>query len=592
MPHLSPLTHAARPSFNSAYHAPNITWNPSQTQPAPLVIPPRPVAAPPPAELTNTDPNRGGDPGWGGSGGSGPGGAGDGGGDGGGGGGDDKRGGTVRRHAPGGIIGYDDGGDVDETQMSILSRVSDPSLYANDPQFSSKLVNDEIMRRAAAASPQPSAPQPNGARYTGRRPRPGPASLPQDPNDPTADTSPFLGYRHPVRAGAVPQRRDPTASPVGAPEPDPLAPYSPGGEPPFMEMEPSEDYDWPPPDLPARSAPAGGGIVADSDGNLPMPPTANPGPRPQDGGIAPPSGYTHDYQPRQPSGRSKEARELAPWMALINGGAGMLSSRSPNFGVALGEGLKAGTGSYSKDRTEADRMAEREDEQRDTGSFHKANLDMQAKRFSDAAEHAKATLQAQTKHYADQAEHQAAQTAETGRHNRVQEGKGYAEPVRNLTNPDGSPMVDKDGVPQALWMDRTNNRTYQGPAPDPAVMGAGRARQGGGTSDLVQHLLNEGTVKTWQEGMAMVRDPSGKNASVLRTATERLALQAAKADPEYQSDSKATTDRWRAYYGAGIGPAGNAGGGIASPKTQAEFDALPSGALYVNPADGAQYKKK
>ncbi len=49
---------------------------------------------------------------------------------------------------------------------------------------------------------------------------------------------------------------------------------------------------------------------------------------------------------------------------------------------------------------------------------------------------------------------------------------------------------------------------------------------------------------------------------------------------------------------ATVAPSGNTRVGLqggptqfASPKSQAEFDALPSGSLYINPADGKQYRK-
>lgn len=521
VPHLSPLQSAInpRPPVDTSYVHPTVGWNPSMTQPPPL-----PVAAPPPAVLTDTsDPGDGG-PGTNQGGDNGGGSDSGGGGDGGGGGGE-YRGGFVRRRAPGGIVGYDDGGDVDE--------VYGPERAATRPR-AGILDRGQPLGDLIGFLRQP------GSKYTGRNPAP-PGRDPDPPPD------------------------------LGSPEQQ----YTPGAD-----NEPSPDYDWPPPPLAER----GQGIVADGGGEPPMPMTARPAPS-ADAGIAPPSPYTHDYQPRQSSGRSKEARELAPWMALIEGGAGMLSSRSPNFGVALGEGLKSGAKSYGESRKEADRMAEREDEQRDTGSFHKANLDMQARRFSDAAEQAKKTLQATTKHYADQAEHQAAVVAETGRHNRVQEGKGYWEPVRALTNEDGSPKLDKDGTPMGVWIDRSTNRTEERPLMDPSVRG-----RGGATAQLAAQLVAQGAAEDTAEALRIIRDPSGKNAQTLQTAQERLALQAAKADPNYQSDPTATINQWRSYYGAGKG--GAASGEIAKPSTKAEFDALPSGALYVNPADGQQYRKK
>ena len=86
----------------------------------------------------------------------------------------------------------------------------------------------------------------------------------------------------------------------------------------------------------------------------PAPPPTNP-----PGGFGrPPSsvstgaGNVHVFQP------SKTQQFLAsPWGALTAAGAGMLASRSPHAGVALGEGLKTGLDFASKQGQEADRRA-------------------------------------------------------------------------------------------------------------------------------------------------------------------------------------------------------------------------------------------
>lgn len=463
--------------------------------------------------------------------------------------------------ANGGIVGYDEGGDVNSdydprtgygaeplaTQVDILRRAGDPARYRNDPLFSSKLVQDEIVRRSGEAIPAAAAaapsPQRVGPRYTARRPPPGPGSMPQDPDDPTASTEPFVSYRSPLRGNAVPPPRQPTfgmpqetyRDPIGSPDDD----YG----------SPSDAIEPVPPPMAPR--PSAGGITTDPEPDLPGPMPVRPDQPRAPVGIAPTPRYTSDYAPREVSNRSAEARNRAIWQALTEAGGATLASRSPHAGVAIGQGIQAGSKTFGAGMTEADRMAEREEEQRDTGNYHKASLNMQAQRFSDAAEHAKATLQAQTKHYADTAEQQAAHTEEIRRHNLATEGKGYWEPVRALTNEDGSPKTDKDGTPLGVWIDRTTNKTETRPLADPTIKG-----KGGATAALAAQLVAQGAATDTAEALRIIRDPTGKNAETLNTARERLALTAARSDPEYQSDSKATLDRHRAYYGLGAGAGG------------------------------------
>jgi hypothetical protein len=115
------------------------------------------------------------------------------------------------------------------------------------------------------------------------------------------------------------------------------------------------------------------------------------------------------------------------------------------------------------------------------------------------------------------------------------------------------------------------------------------------TSDLAHQLMAPGpngeppAAQDLPTALQMIRDPSGRFGSQLDSAKDRLALTAARSDPDYQSDPAATVNRWRTFYGVGAKPQGAlnpASPGAAGP---------PSGAvqaLQQNPVLRDQFDSK
>lgn len=307
--------------------------------------------------------------------------------------------------------------------------------------------------------------------------------------------------------------------------------------------------------MPPTPRPQDGGVAAFTPSatgeELPMPPTPRPD-APTDGGVVPPP-YGVNYEPPKRSGRADEVRKGAVWDALTEAGLATMAGQSPHALSNIGAGGLRGTRVLREAGERADRIEAREDERSDTGAYRRATLDQQARRMSDAADEARKRIQMQTKHHADQAEHQAATRAETERYHREQAGiqktqaaKGFWEPVRALENEDGTPQTDENGVPVGIWKDRQTGQEKVGALADPGLRAKGAQ---GTTMAISKQLIADGAAADMKEALQIQRDPGGKNASSINTAQERIALQAAKADPEYQSDSKATIERWRSYYG-------------------------------------------
>jgi hypothetical protein len=85
------------------------------------------------------------------------------------------------------------------------------------------------------------------------------------------------------------------------------------------------------------------------------------------------------------------------------------------------------------------------------------------------------------------------------------------------------------------------------------------------------------------------------NKTVARLITDMARRDPAFAElPEADKRSKALERLTGSPTGAAPAPAPTAApapGGVAKPTTQAQFDALPKGARYINPSDGKEYVK-
>ncbi|MEE7468828.1 hypothetical protein MOF7_00700 [Methylobacterium oryzae] len=83
----------------------------------------------------------------------------------------------------------------------------------------------------------------------------------------------------------------------------------------------------------------------------------------------------------------------------------------------------------------------------------------------------------------------------------------------------------------------------------------------------------------------LARDYAGANGGRLDSGFDQQLEQYAGANPLFPAAQASATQRSDGATGAS-GP-----GGIAAPRSQADFDALPKGAMYVDPSDGRRYRK-
>lgn len=81
------------------------------------------------------------------------------------------------------------------------------------------------------------------------------------------------------------------------------------------------------------------------------------------------------------------------------------------------------------------------------------------------------------------------------------------------------------------------------------------------------------------------RDYAAANGGRLDSGFDQKLEEYARANPLFPAAQASATQRSDGATGA------NGPGGLASPRTQADFDALPKGSMYVDPSDGRRYRK-
>lgn len=81
------------------------------------------------------------------------------------------------------------------------------------------------------------------------------------------------------------------------------------------------------------------------------------------------------------------------------------------------------------------------------------------------------------------------------------------------------------------------------------------------------------------------RDYAAANGGRLDSGFDQKLEEYAAANPLFPAAQASATQRSDGATGA------NGPGGIAAPRSQADFDALPKGVMYVDPADGRRYRK-
>lgn len=84
----------------------------------------------------------------------------------------------------------------------------------------------------------------------------------------------------------------------------------------------------------------------------------------------------------------------------------------------------------------------------------------------------------------------------------------------------------------------------------------------------------------------------GKGGDITESGQFRAALDLIKGDLSGTMTGDQAAEKVRGLAGAVSGRQPGNAGGVAQPKTQADFDKLPKGAKFINPSDGKEYTKK
>lgn len=307
------------------------------------------------------------------------------------------------------------------------------------------------------------------------------------------------------------------------------------------------------------------------------------------------------------------------YMGLLAAGLGTLASRSPFATQAIGEGglggLKTYEGLNEQDQTtkfkdvEQQRQADRDDMLREhyenidsrptvgkdgriyypsTGQvidppWAKEERDRNKQREDEADKRAEAEVQIR-RQQARTAESQAAAANERA-------GRGYEEPLRILTNSDGTPKLGENGLPQAVWRDRVSGKESIGTAPDPNVYGSktGKGRPPAALQTMDWMVQNH-VANTPQEAWSMfqtAKDNPVQRARIVEAEKARIVKSARENGDdvsEADAQSQAVTNVQRMISEMSPKPSGGAApGSVASPAT-APAMATPSASTFQTPA--------
>lgn len=175
--------------------------------------------------------------------------------------------------------------------------------------------------------------------------------------------------------------------------------------------------------------------------------------------------------------------------------------------------------------------------------------------------------------------------------------RNWANGMRNETPSMGGELTQRDELraAQSAFDAATSRvdtlRKEAGSVPSPAQKQA-IAEAESERDDLGQQLedLSGVRVRSKKKASATGKPPRG-DPSTLAPAAPGSMTEQERARKGYGITAAGPASATPAPV-ATTGPAASVAPAIAQPKTQAEFDALPSGAKYINPKDGKTYTKK
>lgn len=264
-------------------------------------------------------------------------------------------------------------------------------------------------------------------------------------------------------------------------------------------------------------------------------------------GLASPPSNATSTASRDKSPHTMRDIMASPWMTLIGVGAGMMASRSPYPGVALGEGLQTGLklAGQGADRENKEELTQVRQQSADNQSKHLADMADQARvRANETSAHNQAseslrqqladaaTFRAQTA-MASAASQAEARDIQSRLKQELAEIKGNAATMQYGQGPDPNDPSKQVGGIWAIPKSPDPNKPNGGVTFYPGV---GAPKAATGERGILDQMVKDGLAKDIGEAQRLraeyKRDPNGfKNSAtyVSRVQAEEKALQSAWA---------------------------------------------------------------
>lgn len=342
-------------------------------------------------------------------------------------------------------------------------------------------------------------------------------------------------------------------------------------------------YDLPPEIMAGTSRPRAGVAAPAYAGEGPV---ARDQPSPLDNAAWPqgPVGSSGtDYAMERPSRTEPSApRGVAPginfgadsklWPALMTAGLGMLASKSPHAGVAIGEGGLAGMQAYSTERQREDRINSEVKKLAQEAEFAQKRLDLQTRPFTEqTADQRARSEEARLQHerpYSEQTADQKAKSKEAERYHDILGNRMQLRPTGT--------MVETPDGPHPVFIDSRSGASIDGITGDPVAPDAkiitapGKA---GAIQTLARELIRDREEQrktdpsipalSLDEAVSLAhRSPDADRGTARRLNMAQGAWKAWTSNPLNMSKKDAPENKlefWENRYGVtGAAPAGTA----------------------------------
>lgn len=152
--------------------------------------------------------------------------------------------------------------------------------------------------------------------------------------------------------------------------------------------------------------------------------------------------------------------------------------------------------------------------------------------------------------------------------------------------PVGQSVINENNAQAGAAGKGEKNKEFQGLQQERLAIDADLKR----AEDQIKSLRKD-TPKGWQDAVKAQEEKITRLESDKKLVTDRIRT-FTESESERGRGAKPKSETPKPSDNPKSGESSASSSAVAMPKTQAEFDKLPSGSLYVNPKDGLTYRKK